>query len=208
MIGYRRFVQKRALWGPEAYRFPERGVGVEEYRERLQRAGIDPEAIGSQMAMALQQQQAARGGAPAAPGRDGDGRGGPDREPGALPAAARGAARHRRPERRRVHGVAHPLARTAPRRRRGTRGTSAIIISLLVFGLIIGALARLALPGPDPMGILATIGLGLAGSFIGGIVAHLLFGTAGGVIFSILGAILLLYLYRRFVQKRPLTRRY
>jgi hypothetical protein len=67
VVGYRRFVQKRALWGPEAYRFPERGVGVEEYRERLQRAGIDPEAIGSQMAMALQQQQAARGGAPAAP---------------------------------------------------------------------------------------------------------------------------------------------
>jgi uncharacterized membrane protein YeaQ/YmgE (transglycosylase-associated protein family) len=66
VIGYRRFVQKRALWGPEAYRFPERGVGVEEYRERLQRAGIDPEAIGSQMAMALQQQQAARGGAPGA----------------------------------------------------------------------------------------------------------------------------------------------
>ena len=66
VIGYRRFVQKRALWGPEAYRFPERGVGVEEYRERLQRAGIDPEAIGSQMAMALQQQQTARGGAPAA----------------------------------------------------------------------------------------------------------------------------------------------
>jgi uncharacterized membrane protein YeaQ/YmgE (transglycosylase-associated protein family) len=66
VIGYRRFVQKRALWGPEAYRFPKRGVGVEEYRERLQRAGIDPEAIGSQMAMALQQQQAARGGAPAA----------------------------------------------------------------------------------------------------------------------------------------------
>ena len=66
VVLYRRFVQKRALWGPEAYRFPERGVGVEEYRQRLQRAGIDPEAIGSQMAMALQQQQAARGGAPAA----------------------------------------------------------------------------------------------------------------------------------------------
>ena len=69
-----------------------------------------------------------------------------------------------------------------------------IIISLLVSGLIIGALARLALPGPDPMGILATIGLGLGGSFIGGVVAY------------ILGAMLLLYLYRRFVQKRPLTR--
>jgi uncharacterized membrane protein YeaQ/YmgE (transglycosylase-associated protein family) len=67
VIGYRRFVQKRALWGPDAYRFPERGVGVEEYRQRLQKAGIDPEAIGSQMAMALQQQQAARSGAPAPP---------------------------------------------------------------------------------------------------------------------------------------------
>ena len=80
------------------------------------------------------------------------------------------------------------------------------IVFLAVFGLIVGALARLALPGPDPMGILATIGLGLAGSFVGGIVAHLLLGTAGGIVFAILGAILLLYLYRRFVQHRPLTR--
>ena len=79
------------------------------------------------------------------------------------------------------------------------------IVFLAVFGLIVGALARLALPGPDPMGILATIGLGLAGSFVGGIVAHILLGTAGGIIFAILGAILLLYLYRRFVQHRPLT---
>ncbi len=80
------------------------------------------------------------------------------------------------------------------------------IVYLIVFGLVVGALARLALPGPDPMGIPATIGLGLAGAFLGGIVAHILIGTAGGVIFSILGAILRLYLYRRFVQKRPLTR--
>lgn len=72
VVGYRRFVQKRALWGPDAYRFPERGVGVEEYRQRLQRAGIDPEAIGSQMAMALQQQQERAGGT--APPRTPDGR--------------------------------------------------------------------------------------------------------------------------------------
>jgi uncharacterized membrane protein YeaQ/YmgE (transglycosylase-associated protein family) len=80
------------------------------------------------------------------------------------------------------------------------------IVYLIVLGLVVGALARLALPGPDPMGIPATIGLGLAGVFLGGIVAHILIGTAGGVIFAILGAILVLYLYRRFVQKRPLTR--
>jgi uncharacterized membrane protein YeaQ/YmgE (transglycosylase-associated protein family) len=43
---YRRFVQKRPLWGKDAYRFPERGFGVESYRERLKRAGIDPDNIG------------------------------------------------------------------------------------------------------------------------------------------------------------------
>jgi uncharacterized membrane protein YeaQ/YmgE (transglycosylase-associated protein family) len=79
------------------------------------------------------------------------------------------------------------------------------ILSLVFSGLIVGALARLALPGPDPMGILATIGLGLAGSFVGGVIAWILIGHAGGIIFSILAATLLLYLHRRFVQHRPLT---
>jgi uncharacterized membrane protein YeaQ/YmgE (transglycosylase-associated protein family) len=55
------------------------------------------------------------------------------------------------------------------------------------------------------MGILATIGLGLAGSFVGGILAHLFLGVGGGIVFSVAGATLLLYLYRRFVQHRPLT---
>lgn len=79
------------------------------------------------------------------------------------------------------------------------------ILVLVLEGLIVGALARLALPGPDPMGILATIGLGLAGSFVGGIVSWLFIGHAGGIIFSILAATGLLYLHRRFVQHRPLT---
>ncbi len=79
------------------------------------------------------------------------------------------------------------------------------IVVLAVEGLIVGALARLALPGPDPMGILATIGLGLAGSFVGGIVSWVFLGHAGGVIVSLLAATLLLYLHRRFVQHRPLT---
>ncbi len=79
-------------------------------------------------------------------------------------------------------------------------------ILVLVFeGLIVGALARLALPGPDPMGILATIGLGRAGTFLGGIIAWLFLGHAGGLIFALVGATLLLYLHRRFVQHRPLT---
>jgi uncharacterized membrane protein YeaQ/YmgE (transglycosylase-associated protein family) len=46
VVIYRRFVQKRALWGEDAFRFPERGFGVEGYRERLKRAGIDPDQIG------------------------------------------------------------------------------------------------------------------------------------------------------------------
>jgi uncharacterized membrane protein YeaQ/YmgE (transglycosylase-associated protein family) len=82
----------------------------------------------------------------------------------------------------------------------------AILIALVVGGLIIGALARLALPGPDPMSIPMTIVLGIAGSLIGGLVARIFIGTGGGFIFALIGAIVLLYLHRRFVQKRPLTR--
>lgn len=79
------------------------------------------------------------------------------------------------------------------------------ILFLALGGLVIGALARLALPGPDPMGIFATIALGLGGSFVGGVISEIFIGHVGGVLFSLLGAILLLYLYRRFVQHRPLT---
>jgi uncharacterized membrane protein YeaQ/YmgE (transglycosylase-associated protein family) len=80
-----------------------------------------------------------------------------------------------------------------------------VIIVLAVEGLVVGALARLALPGPDPMGIFATIGLGLAGSFLGGIITALLWRHAAGPVFSGAGAIILLYLYRRIVQHRGLT---
>ena len=54
VVIYRRFIQKRPLWGKGAYRFPERGFGVEQYRERLKRAGIDPDDIGIQGFGALQ----------------------------------------------------------------------------------------------------------------------------------------------------------
>lgn len=47
VVAYRRFIQRRPVLGREAYRFPERGIGVDTYRERLQRAGIDPNRIGS-----------------------------------------------------------------------------------------------------------------------------------------------------------------
>ena len=50
VVAYRHFVQHRPLFGRDAYRFPDRGFGVPEYRERLQRAGIDPDQIGSPLA--------------------------------------------------------------------------------------------------------------------------------------------------------------
>jgi uncharacterized membrane protein YeaQ/YmgE (transglycosylase-associated protein family) len=76
---------------------------------------------------------------------------------------------------------------------------------VLVWGFVVGGLARLALPGPDPMPWYATIALGIGGSALGGIIARILIGTAGGFIFAFLGAVLLLYLYRRFVQHRGIT---
>jgi len=79
------------------------------------------------------------------------------------------------------------------------------IIVLLVEGLVVGGLARLALPGPDPMSIPATIGLGVGGAIVGGIVSWLFLGHAGGIVVAVLAATLLLYLHRRFVQHRPLT---
>jgi uncharacterized membrane protein YeaQ/YmgE (transglycosylase-associated protein family) len=79
------------------------------------------------------------------------------------------------------------------------------LLFLIVWGFIVGGLARLALPGPDPMPWYATLALGLGGSLVGGIVARLLLGTTGGLIFAVLGAILLLYLYRRFVEHRGVT---
>jgi len=79
------------------------------------------------------------------------------------------------------------------------------LIFLAISGFIVGGLARFALPGPDPMPWYATIGLGVAGMFVGGIIARVLIGTAGGFVFAFIGAVLLLYLYRRFAQGRGLT---
>ena len=46
LLLYRRFVQKRPLWGKDMHRFPDRGFGVEHQRERLRKVGIDPDQIG------------------------------------------------------------------------------------------------------------------------------------------------------------------
>ena len=79
------------------------------------------------------------------------------------------------------------------------------LLFLVLGGFVVGALARFALPGPDPMPWYATIGLGIGGMLVGGLIGRLLFNSTGGILLAILGAVLLLYAYRRFVQGRGLT---
>ena len=80
----------------------------------------------------------------------------------------------------------------------------AVITILLVAGLIVGAIARLLVPGRDPIGILGTIVLGIVGSFVGGFLENLIqYHTLSihsfrptGLIGSIIGAIVVLLLLR------------
>lgn len=83
----------------------------------------------------------------------------------------------------------------------------AFILLVAVSGLIVGALARLAVPGPDPMSIWRTIAFGVLGSLLGGLIAGLLgVGGAGGIfLLSLIGAVVLLILYRRVFQGRGIT---
>jgi uncharacterized membrane protein YeaQ/YmgE (transglycosylase-associated protein family) len=71
------------------------------------------------------------------------------------------------------------------------------IILLVISGLVVGALGRLAIPGPDPMGIGATILVGIGGSLIGGLVGYALLGRPTGMLLSVLGAALIVYVIRR-----------
>ena len=82
------------------------------------------------------------------------------------------------------------------------------ILGWCVFGLIAGLIARLLTPGPDPMGCLGTIGLGVAGSFAFGLLFHLLFGDStdgfqpAGFIGAVIGGIIVLLLLRWFAGRR------
>jgi uncharacterized membrane protein YeaQ/YmgE (transglycosylase-associated protein family) len=74
----------------------------------------------------------------------------------------------------------------------------AYLIILAITGLFVGALARLALPGPDPMSIGQTILLGIAGNFIAGIIVWLVWRHAGpGIVLSVLCSTVLLFFIRR-----------
>jgi uncharacterized membrane protein YeaQ/YmgE (transglycosylase-associated protein family) len=80
-----------------------------------------------------------------------------------------------------------------------------ILITLIV-GLIVGALAKLVMPGRDPGGIIVTILLGVAGAFVAGALGHALgwyaLGEGPGLIASILGAVILLGVYRLVAHPR------
>jgi uncharacterized membrane protein YeaQ/YmgE (transglycosylase-associated protein family) len=76
------------------------------------------------------------------------------------------------------------------------------VIWFLLIGLIAGFIARALVPGPDPMGWLGTMVLGIVGSLVGGTLAALLFGgtlalSAAGIIGSIIGAIIVLLVWRQ-----------
>ncbi|MEA2192608.1 MAG: hypothetical protein QOI73_2729 [Solirubrobacteraceae bacterium] len=71
------------------------------------------------------------------------------------------------------------------------------LLAIALWGLIIGAFARLALPGRDPMSIWMTIGIGVGGSLIAGIIANALLNRGAGFLLSLIFAVAILYFIRR-----------
>ena len=80
------------------------------------------------------------------------------------------------------------------------------ILGTLVIGLVVGAIAKLLMPGRDPGGIIVTMALGITGALIGGFIGRALnwYGPNDGAGFfmSLLGSILLLWLYRMMMSRR------
>ena len=82
-----------------------------------------------------------------------------------------------------------------------------LIVSLIVIGLIAGALARLIIPGKQNLSIPMTILLGIIGSFVGGFLGYLIFHKdngflqPSGIIGSVIGAVIVLFLWTRFGSK-------
>jgi uncharacterized membrane protein YeaQ/YmgE (transglycosylase-associated protein family) len=80
------------------------------------------------------------------------------------------------------------------------------ILGWIVFGLIVGVIAKLLMPGRDPGGIIITMLLGIVGAVLGGFVGRAmgLYGPndSAGIFMSILGAVLVLFIYRMAVGRR------
>ena len=87
------------------------------------------------------------------------------------------------------------------------------ILGLIIVGLSAGALARLLVPGRDPMSIPATILLGIVGSFLGGFLADALFRNDAedlglhpvGIVGSVIGAVICLLIYRAVTSRRAVV---
>ena len=81
------------------------------------------------------------------------------------------------------------------------------VIGWIIFGLVVGAIARLLMPGRQPMGFILTTLLGIAGAFVGGYIGTMLAGQPmemtepSGWIGAILGALLLLFLYGMMARR-------
>ena len=84
------------------------------------------------------------------------------------------------------------------------------ILGWILFGLIVGALAKLVMPGRDPGGIIVTMLLGIAGAVLGGFAGRALGlygeGEAAGFLMALLGAVVLLVLYRMLAGRRTVAR--
>jgi uncharacterized membrane protein YeaQ/YmgE (transglycosylase-associated protein family) len=80
------------------------------------------------------------------------------------------------------------------------------VIGMIIFGLIVGAIAKLVMPGRDPGGIIVTMAIGIAGSVIGGWIGRMAgwYGPndGAGFLMSLIGAVLLLWIYRLAVGRR------
>ena len=80
------------------------------------------------------------------------------------------------------------------------------VIGWIIFGLIVGAIAKLLMPGRDTGGIIVTMALGIAGALLGGFVGRALgwYGEndGAGFLMSLVGAVLLLWIYRMMVGRR------
>jgi uncharacterized membrane protein YeaQ/YmgE (transglycosylase-associated protein family) len=80
------------------------------------------------------------------------------------------------------------------------------ILGWIIFGLIIGALAKLLMPGRDPGGFIVTILLGIVGALLGGFLGRAMGfygpGEAAGWVMALIGAMILLLLYRLLVARR------
>ena len=89
-----------------------------------------------------------------------------------------------------------------------------LIITMIIVGLIAGALARLIVPGRQDMSIVMTIVLGIVGSFVGGFLGYLLFHKdadegflqTAGILGSVIGAIIVLLIWSRVGRRRSVTR--